>query len=113
MEGLIPLVYRAIKKSNTRRKYRCLSHGPVQRLHSFDSHVNTHLYLPPPPPPPTTTEKYAGYEEGSFRHRRYHSFHDIPGDYSPEMGRRDEGRLTKEVGGFRSHRFFSCVSGGS
>ncbi|XP_068648537.1 uncharacterized protein [Aristolochia californica] len=108
MEGLIPLMYRAIKRSNTRRKYRCLSHGQTQRLHSFDSHANSHLYLPPPP----TTEKFAGYEEGGFRHRRSHSFQDLPRDYSPEKTR-EVPRLTKDVGGFRSHRIFSCVSGGS
>ncbi|XP_068666563.1 uncharacterized protein [Aristolochia californica] len=110
MDGLIPLVYRAIKRSNTRRKYRCLSYDPAQRLHSLDAHVNSHLYLTSPP---LTTEKFAGYEEGSYRHRRYRSFQDLPRDYSPERRRREVPRLTKELGGFRSHRIFSCVSGGS
>ncbi|XP_062109580.1 uncharacterized protein LOC133821101 [Humulus lupulus] len=48
MEGLIPLVYRAIKKNRTRRQYECLSSGTAaapQGYNIADFYVSDHHNL--------------------------------------------------------------------
>ncbi|KAK8685011.1 hypothetical protein V6N13_041022 [Hibiscus sabdariffa] len=41
MEGLIPLVYRTLKKAKTRRQYECLSAGAAQAYNIADFYVRT------------------------------------------------------------------------
>ncbi|WCJ21804.1 hypothetical protein M5689_003930 [Euphorbia peplus] len=40
MEGLIPLVYKAIKKSRTRGKYECLSSGSAMPFNPADFYIS-------------------------------------------------------------------------
>ncbi|CAJ2676736.1 unnamed protein product [Trifolium pratense] len=35
MEGLLPLIFRAIRKNKSRRKYKCLSSGAALRYNDF------------------------------------------------------------------------------
>ena len=104
MEGLIPLVYKAIKRNNTRRKYKCLSQGPAQSFQVAE--FNSHAYLTPPP------DKV---HEGWMDHRSCKSVdHRFSGRYLSPVRKKEEARLSKEVVGFRSHRnrsMFSCMSG--
>ncbi|XP_057957073.1 uncharacterized protein LOC131150392 [Malania oleifera] len=46
MEGLIPLVFKAVQKTKTRRRYHCLSSGAALSYDISD------FYKPPLPPPP-------------------------------------------------------------
>ncbi|KAL8487224.1 hypothetical protein ACS0TY_023312 [Phlomoides rotata] len=41
MEGLIPVVYKSLKKKRTRGKYECLSSGaaPAYNIHQDDDHT--------------------------------------------------------------------------
>lgn len=104
MEGLIPLVCRAIKKNNTRRKYRCLSQGPAERIHVADSYVNSHLYITPPP------EKITRFHEERVGHRRTKSVQEFSTGFSLEKSS-ETPKLSKAVVRARSHRMFSCLTG--
>ncbi|GAB2265484.1 hypothetical protein Dimus_000536 [Dionaea muscipula] len=125
MDGLMALVFRAIKSKKTRRQYECLSTGApsAQLLHEDDifepgkdrrPHHNQRdldvFYTPPLP------EKSRFYEEREpvDRHRRFKS---IDGEYgsnsagadcrfSPQVSR------DKQLVRFRSHRMLpSCLTG--
>ncbi|KAJ8645757.1 hypothetical protein MRB53_007505 [Persea americana] len=108
MEGLIPFVYKAIKRNNTRRKYKCLSKGPAQsfQVAGFNTHVDSHAYLTPPP------EKV---HEGQMDHRQCKSVdHRFSSRYLSPVRKKEEACLSREAVGFRSHRnrsIFSCISG--
>ncbi|KAL5990736.1 hypothetical protein ACLOJK_011640 [Asimina triloba] len=103
MEGLIPLVYKAVRSSHTRRKYRCLSHGPAQRLQTADNYVSSHSYVMPAP------EKLSGFHEEHVSHRRAQSFDKhSTGRYSPE---KNEGHKLSKVVRARSSRMFACIVG--
>ncbi|KAF8402433.1 hypothetical protein HHK36_013389 [Tetracentron sinense] len=110
MEGLIPIVYKAIKRNKTRRKYKCLSSGATQTYNIPDFYITGHtpMTLTPPPPPPEKVSRFHG--EGN-NHRRHKSVEEFSGGgfFSPEKAP----RLSKEAVGFRSHRMFSfsCING--
>ncbi|XP_008801134.2 uncharacterized protein LOC103715326 [Phoenix dactylifera] len=135
MEGLIPLVYRAIKRKKTRRCYKCLSSGAALFDYS-EFNANGHMFMTPPPenhkhtssgttaafemtefnthvhrsmtPPP---EKLGGFTEGYSRHWRHISVQEFPREsLSPEK-RIEPPRLRKDFG-VRSHRVFACIAGG-
>ncbi|KDP29545.1 hypothetical protein JCGZ_19258 [Jatropha curcas] len=98
MEGLIPLVYKALKKSRTRGQYECLSSG------SALAYINeAEIFLKP------SSENQRGNSNNAGRkklHRRYSSVEDlsmsVASPYSPPQ---------KQLVRFRSHRMFSCVTG--
>ncbi|KAG2722359.1 hypothetical protein I3760_02G124900 [Carya illinoinensis] len=110
MEGLIPMVYKAIKRNRVRRKYRCLSSGDAQSYNIADFYINdqSHVYTLP------STQKIGG---GLHIERNGHRRHSSVGDYgvgfSPPEGKRMESApAPKGLVRFRSHRLFSCVTGG-
>ncbi|XP_010277829.1 PREDICTED: uncharacterized protein LOC104612189 [Nelumbo nucifera] len=107
MEGLIPLVYKAIKRSNTRRKYECLSSGQAAKGYNLaELQTDRHIYLGPPPEKfPELNEKY----DGRRRSKSVKEF-SAGGFYSPQPTGKGP-RLSKELAGFRSHRMFSCING--
>ncbi|KAE8670244.1 Detected protein of unknown function [Hibiscus syriacus] len=105
MEGLIPLVYRTLKKTKTRRRYECLSSGATQPYNIADFYVQsptpgqTHFY--------TESNSNPVSEENIDRHghRRRMSTGNITitgGSRTPTGP-----KLTR----FKSHRMFSCVTG--
>ncbi|XP_027156550.1 uncharacterized protein LOC113766565 [Coffea eugenioides] len=140
MEGLIPMVYRSIKKSTSRRHYEHLGSGTstapaAQSYNIADFYANgdDQDYV-------MMKGRYAAadhhhhhekkvdddggfgiiYEEKvkghqDFRHRRYKSFSvDYRGgSFTPEnrTGTGAGAAQSKKLVRFRSHRFFSCVTG--
>ncbi|KAI9079638.1 hypothetical protein K1719_038259 [Acacia pycnantha] len=121
MEGLLPLVFRAIKRNKTRRQYHSLSTGSSlsyinmaeicpqteSQSHVFNetastqkvSHHHNHLY--------------AGDEHDHRHHRRQTSVGDIDHRFSSaHEDRTDSGSpAPKQLVRFGSHRMFSCING--
>ncbi|KAE8658486.1 Detected protein of unknown function [Hibiscus syriacus] len=111
MEGLIPLVYRTLKKTKTRRRYQCLSSGAAQPYNIADFYVHspnpsqTHFYTE------SNSNSIAEENIGSRGHRRRMSTGNIPeGNITVTGGSQTPTgpKLTR----FRSTRMFSCVTGG-
>lgn len=110
MEGLIPMVFKAIKKSKIRSQYECLSSGkPDQSNYNIadfyvsqnSAHFNEH------------SSDYAKVEESSH-HRRHKSVGDFYGNVGGIHDGGGSGRspqVAKQLVRFRSHRMFSCVKG--
>ncbi|CAN1862102.1 hypothetical protein LINPERHAP1_LOCUS43882 [Linum perenne] len=86
MDGLIPLVCRALKKTKTRRHYECLSSGAS----APDFHVS------------------ADYDVPAAEHHRRHS---SAGDFSKSERFESPQMKQQEMVRFRSQRrLFSCVT---
>ncbi|KAK4421925.1 hypothetical protein Salat_2143200 [Sesamum alatum] len=111
MEGLIPMVYKSIKKTRTRRQYECLSSGATQTYNIEDFCAkgdDDDRYG-------FSRNEYLMTSEGGrlpgFRgahHRRYNSVHvDRVGSFASEDGAYKPKQLVR----FRSQRLFSCVTG--
>ncbi|KAF8086036.1 hypothetical protein N665_0636s0008 [Sinapis alba] len=96
MDGLIPMVYRAVKKNLTRRRYERLSSSTTTR-ESYDIEMNV-----------------------DGHHRSRWSVGDISSLSSRET-KRSGGRATEkgcsppqeghQLVRFKSHRLFSCITG--
>ncbi|XP_060173736.1 uncharacterized protein LOC132604302 [Lycium barbarum] len=118
MEGLIPLVYKTIKRSKTRRKYECLSFGAANTYNIEDFYPNNGYFN-------STSKEYEMSSIGDHKvangggggqvennsHRRTQSLHvAYTGGVSPEDSTPVK---DKQLVRFRSHRrMFSCVTGG-
>ncbi|XP_019055769.1 PREDICTED: uncharacterized protein LOC109115819 [Nelumbo nucifera] len=111
-EGLIPYVYRTIKRSKSRRRYECITLGKPQSLETNYSRcaelipTNGNAHLGPPP------ERMAGvlHVEHPADHRRCRSVEDFSGGlHSPNKEKRPGS--SKELVRFRSNSFLSCISG--
>ncbi|KAL5735185.1 hypothetical protein ACOSP7_033046 [Xanthoceras sorbifolium] len=119
MEGLIPMVFKAIKKIKTRRQYECLSSGASQSYNIADFYVNAQnpIYM---------NMHSAEKVEQRYNHLRRHK--SVGGSYvgysSPagndhrENGSRGGGGASpppppvpKKFVRFRSQRMFSCITG--
>ncbi|KAM6562959.1 hypothetical protein CsatB_022957 [Cannabis sativa] len=119
MEGLIPLVYRAIKKNRTRRQYEYLSSGnssnhvPVQQGYNIaDFFVTDHHHHQP-----QINDGMMMKSGNNYHHRRHNSvgseqFHHGFGSLGGE-GDRAPKRSRSSLVRFKSHRMFtfSCVTG--
>ncbi|KAE9604216.1 hypothetical protein Lalb_Chr11g0068971 [Lupinus albus] len=107
MEGLLPIVYKAIKKNRTRRHYECLSSRdnalsynismaemyPQTQGHVFENQTSK------------TTQKVIG-------HRRYQSVPDFTNGFSsPQMRNDADSPSLKQLVKFKSQRIFSCITG--
>ncbi|KAL7145705.1 hypothetical protein ABFS83_07G105300 [Erythranthe nasuta] len=107
MEGLIPMVYKSLKKSKTRRNYECLSTGAAQAYNISDFYVkdgDNYVIAGP--------DKVSGLG-GPPHHRRYNSVH-VAGGGGAARGfeeEEEEATKSKQLVRFRSHRMFSCVTG--
>ncbi|KAK4788700.1 hypothetical protein SAY86_020019 [Trapa natans] len=116
MEGLIPIVFRAIKRTKTRSRYECLSSGAAQAYDVGDFRDRACL----------TPEIHRYAESGgkaddaatgrrfSTGHRRYNStgdfmssrdVHNFDGDI------RQKQRQQQQLVRFRSHKMVSCITG--
>lgn len=111
MEGLLPLVYRAIKKRRTRREYQCLSSGAALRYN-----INmSEFYLP-------QTQGYGGYHEQPLNsiqknmvddhaeiigYRRRHNSATDPRHRTHLPG----SSVSKKIVSYKSHKIISCITG--
>ncbi|KAJ9187187.1 hypothetical protein P3X46_002672 [Hevea brasiliensis] len=97
MEGLIPLVYKAIKNNKTRQQYECLSSGSALGYNPADFHNEAEVFLK------AAASNEKGNIAGKKLHRRFSSVEDFTVTHvSPPR---------KQLVRFRSHRMFSCVTG--
>ena len=117
MEGLIPLVYKSLKKNKTRRQYECLSSGVAQSYNIADFYVNgqshSHGFMKPNS---TGENNIGGLNNITERngHRRHMSMGDFSMGYSSVDGMKPGASPTLAVPKlmrFRSHRMISCVTG--
>ncbi|XP_010559044.1 PREDICTED: uncharacterized protein LOC104827561 [Tarenaya hassleriana] len=110
MEGLLPMAFKAIKRSRTRRRYECLSAGAAQSFDADDWKTHFAEY-------PTADRSIETNGGRAHRHRRW-SVGDISsfscqeerhdGDVTGDRTSPRPGQLVR----FRSHRLFSCLSSG-
>lgn len=107
MEGLIPMMFRAIQKNRTRRQYECLSSGASETYNIADFYANGQN-------PPVYMNTYAAEEAedkytASCRHRRHNS---VGGDmYKNDHFVGSSSPVPRKLVRFRSQRMFSCVTG--
>ncbi|XP_027343150.1 uncharacterized protein LOC113855720 [Abrus precatorius] len=108
MEGLLPLVYRAIKKHKTRRKYQCLSSGAAisynMNMSEFYPQIQGHGLQEP------SIQKVVDDGADNIGYRRYNSVRDFSnnGFSSPQRRSIAAGSPTsKQLSGFT---LFSCVT---
>ncbi|KAK7282158.1 hypothetical protein RIF29_10742 [Crotalaria pallida] len=110
MEGLLPLVYKVIKKNRIRRHYECLSSGDAisNNISMVEMHPQTHqghVY--------DENQAFEGDKVG--HHRRYKSVPDFGhGFHSPQMRTGgDDSSSSNQLVRFGSQRMFSCITGGA
>ncbi|GFY81261.1 hypothetical protein Acr_01g0010700 [Actinidia rufa] len=101
MEGLLPMVYKTLKKNKTRRKYECLSSGAAQAYNISDFYAQG--YMNPEPQKNGTINGGFHVESTNGHHHRRHKSFSVPED--------DVMVKPKQLVRFRSHRLFSCVTG--
>ncbi|OIW18232.1 hypothetical protein TanjilG_06316 [Lupinus angustifolius] len=113
MEGLLPMVYKAIKKNNTRRKYECLSSGASK---SCNTNMTEMIYIQTQGRgyQNHSTQNVANDHAEKISYRRYNSTGDFSNGFSSLAQQRNFGAASsdsKQLMRFRSHRMFSCISG--
>ncbi|KAG5530356.1 hypothetical protein RHGRI_025334 [Rhododendron griersonianum] len=113
MEGLIPLVCKTFKKNETRRKYKCLSSSAATQAYNiadFYPQGFNYQYSTPQMEIKTRTTAVSS-QHHNLRHstslREYSSGFSAAGDQDMVIMK------PKQLVRFRSHRFFSCVTGGA
>lgn len=118
MEGLLPMVYKSLKKNNTRRKYESLSSGTAALAQPYNisdfyvkddhhDHFRRRDYVTP------DTDKVSGLRGAHHHHhhhRRYDSVH-VTGGAAGDFALEAADAKPKQLVRFRSHRMFSCVTG--
>ncbi|KAJ8773878.1 hypothetical protein K2173_009309 [Erythroxylum novogranatense] len=109
MDGLIPMVFKAMKKNKVRRDYQFLSSGSAQSYKNSDFHVNSdQLYTNPS----QSAENYT-VADRKFQHRHLSVEEFTYGDYkrsrSTVMGASSSPQ--NQLVRFRSQRMFSSTSG--
>ncbi|KAL0402774.1 UNVERIFIED_CONTAM: hypothetical protein Sradi_1918200 [Sesamum radiatum] len=100
MEGLIPMVYKSVKKNMTRRHYECLSSGAAaQTTYDIADHHHHHF---------NTKLDNINNDSGlhGVHHRRYNSIHVAAFE-------KEKAAPPAKLVRFRSHKMFSCVTGGA
>lgn len=123
MEGLLPLVYRAVKKNQTRRQYERLPSGFAASSSSYNSLINMAEIYPQRRESNVyeyqtsnsiqrVTEFYAEKQSHRCRHHRRHkSVGEFDYGFSSPSARPTTGDAPKPLVRFKSHRMFSCITG--
>lgn len=119
MEGLIPIVYKAIKRTRTRSRYECLSSGAAQNYSVSDFHDRAHSMPESHLCPDSDRKGGDAATGGRFRsgHRRYKSVGDFSfsrDDHDFSWGTRskqERQQQQQQLVRFGSHRMFSCITG--
>ncbi|CAH9076799.1 unnamed protein product [Cuscuta europaea] len=99
MEGLIPLVYKSIKRSRTLRKYEFLSSENVEAGYTLTSNL---CYTAPPP----EAEKTAVEAKVHRRHKSCQVEYYPAGRLSPDHSSAKPGKLVR----FGSQKMFTCLN---
>ncbi|CAL9122474.1 unnamed protein product [Musa textilis] len=130
MEGLLPLIYRTIKRKKSRRYYRCLSSGDAAAAFGVaESGSNGSTCMIPPPEThkaalemaqldidrrtsttvPVPSDNLSGSDQGRSHghHRRYASLQEF--SHASFM---ETPPPSTSFSRARSHRVLSCISGG-
>ncbi|XP_047978554.1 uncharacterized protein LOC125220428 [Salvia hispanica] len=97
MEGLIPVVYRSLKRNKIRRRYECLSSGAAHayNIKDFDYHDQDHIH-----------DRRDDHLDGG-RNRRCSS---LKVDHTRSFDAVDDACEPKRLVRFRSYRMVSCLS---
>jgi len=102
MEGLLPLVYKAIKKNRTRRQYEVISLGGSYNISMAEIHPQIQQ-------PASASDNY------NIGHRRHKSVGDSLGNGFQFHDQTTTGSVSpnssKKLVRFSSHRMFSCIKG--
>ncbi|KAK7350750.1 hypothetical protein VNO77_09673 [Canavalia gladiata] len=113
MEGLLPLVYKAIKKNRTRRQYECLSSGTSlsYNINMAEIYPQTQGHVLPNQTPPTqkVPRHHADHKIGHRRHKSVGDF--ATGFHSPQVRTGPASPSSNKLVRFRSQRMFSCITG--
>ncbi|KAM7460826.1 hypothetical protein LguiA_028947 [Lonicera macranthoides] len=118
MEGIIPMVYKTIKRNTTRRQYKPLSSSTAavssggasaKARESYDINnfypngYNHHHHLHYATPP---------RRDGEWNgHRRHKSFNFGNSGTGGQFSLEEDSVKPKQLVRFRSHRMFSCITG--
>lgn len=108
MEGLLPLVFRAIKKRKTRSQYQCLSSGAAL---NHNMNVPDHYYYMQEPS--TSTQKGLHDHAENVGYTRYDSCKEFSTEFSSQQ-RAFAAAVSpdsKQLVRFRSLRMFPCLAG--
>ncbi|XP_041995683.1 uncharacterized protein LOC121745798 [Salvia splendens] len=109
MEGLIPLVYKSLKKSQTRRKYECLSSGAAAQPYNIadfymkDDSLDREFI--------GRRGSVAGPHDTQSGHHRRCSSVVIEGGRGFASDGSAHPPPKKQIVRFRSHRMLSCITG--
>ncbi|XP_054807863.1 uncharacterized protein LOC129310052 [Prosopis cineraria] len=115
MEGLLPLVYRAVKKSRTRREYqrlRSVSSPLINMAEIYPRGSESHLYQFQRPDSTQTVSELYSASNNHPHHRRHNSVGDFTsgGRFSSSQ-RHATSAAPKPLVRFSSHRrMFSCIT---
>ncbi|KMT07019.1 hypothetical protein BVRB_6g153500 [Beta vulgaris subsp. vulgaris] len=114
MEGLIPMLFKAIKKNKIRRKYKCLSMGVAQTYHIadfYDHDQDDMLYAHHI----ETRDKFNDDERRDGHRRRSSSAGEYGINYYHGEVNDHVGKVSSPpkqiIKRYRSHRMFSCFTG--
>lgn len=121
MEGLIPLVFRTIKRTRTRRQYECLSTAGAAANDTFNiqdfypngyySSSNNMMVVQNDYDYNGDRRKAENMGAEGRRHRRHMSLQvEYSGGFSPERAAAAS-KSSRQLVRFKSSRMFSCVTG--
>ncbi|CAH9101906.1 unnamed protein product [Cuscuta europaea] len=108
MEGLIPFVYRSIKRSITRRRYECLSSGTAA---AGTFNIPPHFYPSNSNVGDDADDHFIVAASTDGRRRHGGRKMNYSGGFSPECEAGVASSKSKRLGKFKSHRMFCCVTG--
>jgi len=115
MEGLLPLVYKAIKRNKTRRQYECLSSGTSlgYNISMAEMYPQTQEHVLQNQTHAQKVFHHHHNESHKIGHRRYNSVgdHFDYGFQSSQMRTGVDAPSSNKLVRFRSQRMFSCITG--
>ncbi|EEF29037.1 uncharacterized protein LOC8261699 [Ricinus communis] len=111
MEGLLPLVYKAIKRNRTRRQYECLSSGAAFAYNPADFYISDAETTYTKPSSIIMEKNNAGTGRSKLHRRSYSSVEDLSVTGSSRRRTAGASPPRKQLVRFRSQRMFSCVTG--
>ncbi|KAF7840205.1 uncharacterized protein G2W53_008687 [Senna tora] len=124
MDGLLPMVYKAMKKNRTRREYQRLPSGAashniplINMSEIYPQSTESHVYQYEAPYNYSTQRVIEFYEDNNqsrHPHRRPKSVGDFGFGFSSSSLRRQSTTRAapkQQLVRFRSQRMFSCITG--
>lgn len=116
MEGLLPLVYKAIKRNRTRRQYECLSSGGSAAAIPLGYNISMVEIHPQIRQNEVPHHELSRNHSERVGHRRYKSVGDFGNGFQQSPIRTGAAASPpssskQQLVRFRSHRMFSCITG--